>query len=232
MTDFETKETATTQADLKRFRTWGTVAGFGIGFLGYGLGWPMWLVFVLFFGVPFASLIIWLVTGSEAVRRYRFLFVVYGLAAVPAVYEMWVTKTVSEPVTEFLNIETGPGEADLLFQYDFPRYLGELYPDRSVSLFARGFQMQMCVGYRREGRRVPICERLGEVSLEQARRYLKAAVDTGTRSEENVLYHYVLFLSNTGASEEEVNAAFAEWRWNYPYSQRPDPRRRVGTAVD
>ena len=232
MTKPDTSAIANAEPRFNPYRMWGTVAGLATAIYGYIQYWPMWQVLVLGFGVPFVSLVVWIATSPGTIRRYRFLLLVYGLAVPFAAYELWATKKLAEPVTEFLNIKAGPGDADVLFQYDFPRFLAELYPERSETLFARGLQVQMCVGFRGEGKRIPICERLETVSLQEAQRHFKAAIDTGNRTVENVLYHYAMFLNETGASEKEVAAALAEWKRHYPFSKRFDPRTASRAIAD
>jgi len=212
-------------ATVTPLQAWGTIVGVAIGIVGYGLGWPMWLILSFSLSVPFVSLVVWLLTGTEVVRRYRFLFVVYGLVAVPSFYELWVTRKVAEPIVEFLNLQPAPGEASIYVQYDLPRYLTELYPTRVESLYARGYQIQMCMLLGEDQRQeLPICLQLGKLKKEDVGRFFKAAVDTGNRGDEKVLYNYAIFLFDNDAPTEEINAAVKNWRWNFPFSRRPDPR--------
>ncbi len=203
---------------------WTSVGGAVLGSLGFVLGWDGWLVLILFAAGPSGWLGHWMFTGPDWIRRYRFLFVIYGLAILPAVYELWITQKIPESVTENLDVKVGPGEGDLFFEYDFPGELSAVFPERTESSFARGVQVHLCLNRIRQGQRIPVCEQLGEVSEEEARRLFEKALATGARSNEELLFHYATFLFESGASEQDVAAAFAEWKRHHPFSPRRDPR--------
>ena len=216
---------------LTPLQAWGTIAGFSLGTVGYALGWPMWMIFTFSLGIPVGSLVVWMLTGPEILRRYRFLFVVYGLVAVPACYELWVTRVVGEPFAEFLNIQPGPGEANVFLQYDLPGQLSELYPTRVESFYARAAQIKMCLGISDEQRnQLPVCQQLGQLQKADIGRFFRAAVDTGNHGIENVLYDYAVFLVADGAPAKDVEAAVKKWRFNFPFSTRVDPRLTAATS--
>lgn len=218
-----------TAAQFRMVRTWGSLAGLLLAAVTYLRAWPFWQVLVLCLAVPSASLITWLLTGPEPVRRYRFLVVIYGLTLIFAVYEIWLTRSVSESVTDWMEIESGPGEASLYYHYEFPEMLNEVYPGRSATLLAQSFKMQFCVEQSDAGLRIPACERLENVSLEETRRLLEAAMATGNRGDEILLYHHAVFLASKNAPDPEVDAAIRHWKRHYPFSQRPDPRQLRGS---
>ena len=212
------------QLQLSPLQTYGTIATVIVAVIGFGVGWPMWILLLTVLTVPLGSLFVWMATGPDWIRRYRFLMVVYGLVALPAIYEVWVTKKMDGPMAELLNINPGPGEADLFLQNDFPAYIRKLYPERAEAHYAQATQILMCVATKRQGLKVPICDRIGDLSWEVVGKHLEAAVKTGSVDEEGVLYDYAIYLVSNDKPKEQVDEAIRNWRWHFPFSKRPDPR--------
>jgi hypothetical protein len=99
----------------------------------------------------------------------------------------------------------------------------ELYPDRTSSFYFRAMQAYLCS--REPHRRKPQCRRASRDRGEQMRALLAQAVSARNRSNEKVIYNYVLVLVGLGAPQEEIDAAIRTWHLDHPYSRLPDPRR-------
>jgi hypothetical protein len=61
-------------------------------------------------------------------------------------------------------------------------------------------------------------------NLPEARERFEAALATGERTNEDLLYYYAVTLVKMEADPEEIEKAVTAWRFNFPYSDRPDPR--------
>ena len=92
----------------------------------------------------------------------------------------------------------------------YPYVMLELYPDSTRNLYTRGMQSYL-------NRDFPA-----------ARNWFEKALEPGIKTDENLLYYYAVVLVHLNANGDEIDAAIAQWRRNFPHSSRPDPRTVVG----
>jgi len=146
-----------------------------------------------------------------ALRAFRFLLIVYGIAAVAAGWE-FVHR--DELVDLYLDPERSFADA-----------VGELYPDNPGVHQLRTRQLMLCASLWRSRREMPPgCRQFGGKNiLEEARRHFERGRQHGKHIED-LYYDYVQFLRGTGAPQAEIDQAYAEWREKFPLSKRPDPR--------
>jgi hypothetical protein len=202
------------------------VAGFSAGSVAYTVGRPGWEVLLIFAMAPL------LISGwmlfSGRWRRYRFL--VY--AALPALVvggiEAWQDTRLPESLAESLDLPESPGEPDLFFEHNehnLPGVLMELYPTRPETLFIQGFQLKLCYDDLVSQRTPPdICRQFGDVDLQRIRGYFETALAQQAKHDENLYYHYVEILIRLREPQAAIDAASAEWRRQFPFSHRRDPR--------
>lgn len=60
--------------------------------------------------------------------------------------------------------------------------------------------------------------------LKAARAHFEAALATGEKTNEDLFYYYAVTLVRMRARPEEIDAAVKAWRFNFPYSDRSDPK--------
>jgi len=199
-----------------------------LAFCGYVTGWPAWSTLLLLSAVPAVSFCVWMWTGR--LRRYRFLFAIYGIAALAAGYEAWLYRAIPESVAESIDLPAGPGEPDLFLEGNLVGVMVDLYPHRAESLFVRGFQVKLCNDGNDAHRHDSICEQFRDSDLATVRKYFEQALALGTKTDENLYYHYVEILIRQDAPQDEIDAAAAEWKRLFPLSERIDPREAFARA--
>ncbi|MGE3314379.1 MAG: hypothetical protein AB7O26_04625 [Planctomycetaceae bacterium] len=64
----------------------------------------------------------------------------------------------------------------------------------------------------------------GQNELSRARHHFEKALATRVKTDENLFWHYAYVLVQLEADPKEIDAAIAKWRYNFPESERPDPR--------
>ena len=67
--------------------------------------------------------------------------------------------------------------------------------------------------------------------LRRAREKFEAALATGNKTNEALLYYYAVTLVRMKADPAEIESAITAWRFNFPYSSRPNPRSTVETSA-
>ena len=199
-----------------------------VGGYGYVRGWPMWSVLLFCLAAPCAYGLHRLFAGR--LRRYRFLFFIYVAAGSIGVYEAWHYQNISSDIVESLDLPTGAGEPDLFLETELPQVLYDLFPERAEALLARGFQMKLCAMERAQGRMPSVCAAFQDVDIADIRSVFESALATGSKTDENLQYHYVEVLIRQQAPKAEIDAAVANWRRLFPYSERPDPRDAFGNS--
>ena len=144
----------------------------------------------------------------EWLRRYRFLMLVYGLALLAGFCEFRDRRN-DRPPDE-------PAET-----------MARLYPESSdiQYILARGFEKQGAEALR-DGR-IPE----SRAAFAEARRRFERALGTGVKTEEKLFYHYALTLVFLDADPDEIAQSVAAWRYNFPDSQRPDPREPAAATA-
>jgi tetratricopeptide (TPR) repeat protein len=138
-------------------------------------------------------------------RSLRSLAIIYGIALVVACWE-------------YTQVQHGDPQPDPL-RRDLDRVerlsdvYGKLYPRRRSPAYYQGFE----AFHRRD--------------YAKAREYFEQALAADDK-DENLLYEYAETLVRLEESPEVVNRAVAAWRWNFPFSQFPDPRDEQPGLVD
>jgi hypothetical protein len=199
-----------------------------LSFCAYVTGWPLWSPWLLLAAVPALCCAAWIWTGR--LRRYRLLFVIYGLAVLTGTYEAWQYRTIPVSVTEAIDLPPGAGEPDLFLDGDLPSVLFDLYPDRSEFLFVRGFQIKLCGEHQDSPRPYRVCDQFPSTDLATVREYFERALACGNKTDENLYYHYVEVLMRQAAPQDEIDAAAEQWRRLFPFSDRRDPRDVFASA--
>jgi len=138
-----------------------------------------------------------------ASRKYRFLVIAYGLAAVAAIWEIGgdIHNDDDAPTPELLR------EARQ-YTMDYSKVLKNLYPESHRANYYRG----VTALYDNPPR------------LEEAFEHFQTAIDTGIKSDEQLSYHYAVTLVLLDKDSEAIEEAVHQWRWNFPRSTSPDPR--------
>ncbi|MGE3316390.1 MAG: hypothetical protein AB7O26_14840 [Planctomycetaceae bacterium] len=145
-------------------------------------------------------------------RRYRLLLIVIALVAISLHDEL--TSKKSEPAAK---APAAPGAPASNFGYGSRRandddeqlkdVLTELYPDSTDTLLNQG------------------AEAMIRDDDDKARASFQRAIDSGVKSNEDLLYLYAMFLIRENASKAEIDAAVERWHYNFPFSRLPDPRK-------
>ncbi len=60
--------------------------------------------------------------------------------------------------------------------------------------------------------------------LTRARHHFEKALSTRVKTDENLFWHYAYVLVRLNADKKEIDAAIEKWKYNFPESERPDPR--------
>lgn len=107
-----------------------------------------------------------------------------------------------------------PETADSPSQDQLPYVMRELYPESSRILYVEAMNHVL------------------NGNLPAARQRFEAALATGERTNEDLLYYYAVTLVKMEADPEEVDKAVAAWRFNFPYSSRPDPRSPLAAEME
>lgn len=148
-------------------------------------------------------------------REYRFLAVIYSLAAVAGFFEITGLDTKYEPGLAqpewFLDPECNLSDV-----------AAELYPDRVGTKYYRGYQAAMC--YFEGPYKSPVCNQFRRGDLTEVCALMEQALATGDKSNEQLFYYYAGLLLRTDASPEKISEAIRAWRVNFPKSGLPDPR--------
>jgi hypothetical protein len=106
-------------------------------------------------------------------------------------------------------------------------------PDRDDSPSNRQLPYVMRELYP-ESSRILYVEAMTDVlngNLPEARARFEAALATGERTNEDLLYYYAVTLVKMDADPEEIEKAVAAWRFNFPFSSRPHPRSPEAAAA-
>ena len=197
-----------------------------LGAAFYLSGSPAWIVTLALVVVPCIAWVASRLTGTDLLRRYRFLLYVVVLALLCGGFEAWQHRKIPKSLLKPLDIAVGPGEPDLFLDYDLPGVLTGIYPERSEALFMRGFQLKMCYEDRVQNRTTPaVCRPFQTVDLPQIREYFERAIAQHPKTDENLYYYYVEVLMRSRATQSEIDAATQQWQHLFPRSPRPDPRK-------
>lgn len=148
-------------------------------------------------------------------REYRFLAVILALSLPLGLYES---------IRGDLPTSNAEVRREWLFdtRVDLASTLVELYPNRSLGHFFRGYQASMCwdTGFDHE-----VCQQFANKDPRDIRIALEEAIRHGATNEEELLHFYAFVLVQLGESPEIIDDAVRRWRTNYPYSTKPDPRQ-------
>ncbi len=93
-----------------------------------------------------------------------------------------------------------------------PYVMRDLYPTSARILYTEGVALVI------------------EGNLLAARRKFEEALATGDRTNEDLLYNYAITLVSLQADSKDIDAAIASWRYNFPFSDREDPRTAVASS--
>jgi len=189
----------------------------------------MWLLLLVLLVVPSGSGMVWMWSGRF--RRYRYLFAICVIVAIAGGFEAWQYRAIPKSFTASLNLPMGPGEPDMFLESDLTGVMFELYPDRSESLFLRGFQIKLCNDQHDSYRRYAVCEQYGDSDLATVRSCFEQALLLKAKSDENLYYHYVEILIRQGAAQDEIDEATLNWKRLFPLSDRIDPRVAFSRAA-
>jgi len=139
---------------------------------------------------------------SQIVRSHRLLVWLYVPAILVAVWE----KTGDiHPDSQSTDRDSALAAYAYLIEYEY--LFQELYPDHPRSGLYRGLDALH-----------------GRGSPEEARRCFEAAIATGVKTDEGLLYNYAKTLILLDENPAQVDAAVANWKANFPTSKIPDPR--------
>jgi hypothetical protein len=150
----------------------------------------------------------------QKLRAFRFLIVVYGLAAAVA---SWEFAHRGRAVNLYLDPHA-----------NFADTLHELYPQRGEAHYEKAIQATLCLQSLSLRQPVPgPCRQFdGQDLRREIRREFEQALDTRIKTREGLYYHYLQILVGSQAPPNEIDAAYQAWRRNFPLSQLPDPRAR------
>jgi hypothetical protein len=93
------------------------------------------------------------------------------------------------------------------YTFEYAKVHEEIYPERPRSESYKG-----------------LAALLSEKNPQKAREHFEAALATGFKSDEQLLYYYARTLVLLKEDPKKINAAVRNWRVNYPRSAYPDPR--------
>jgi len=114
----------------------------------------------------------------------------------------------SEEVGELLDPYQSPElENDFKSKQRTAEVLGHLYPEGDEVL------RMIAISAAKRG------------DLKTAREYFEQALATGVKTDEDNFYLYIQVLVEMGAPQSEIDAAVKKWRYNFPFSNRPDPTK-------
>jgi hypothetical protein len=141
----------------------------------------------------------------QLLRRYRFLLLIYSAAALVAWHEVRNKFQRAGP--------TPPAVADVLCDLDPASHMGNFF--KGLEAFET-YQALLGRGS------------IGEAHhyAEQARGYFERALASSYNDieDEQLVYYYALTLIELGAPEAQIERIVNTWRYNFPYTQNPDPR--------
>ena len=215
--------TGLTGKPSRAFKGIGVGVGVAISIYGYIAAWPAWGELLALLAVPSAAFTAWMYTGR--LKRYRFLFGIYAVVSLLAVYEAWQYKHIPESFAESIDLPRGPGKPNLNFDYDLPDVMLELFPDYPDTLFLGGIQSQLCSIADQFNRQHPFCQKYDDSEIKTTRDWFETALAKKPKMNQDLYYHYVEILVKSGAPQSEINAAVEEWKRMFPLSERPDPGR-------
>lgn len=78
-----------------------------------------------------------------------------------------------------------------------------------------------------EGEELPraaAMDRVKQGDLVNAKKYFEQALSKGVKTNEDNFYLYAVTLVYLNAPQEEIDRAVENWRFHFPFSNRPDPR--------
>lgn len=188
---------------------------------GYPAGWPAWQL-LLCFSLPLvAAVTVWVWSGR--LRRFRMLYVVFLALLISGGWERWSGGHVSLLWSERLQLPRVPGEPNLYFEYDLPGVESRLFPGLAEVLLLQAVQLNYCGSGVPAFSGHPVCLQYPAVDARAVRAALERALRQQPKTNEDIYYSYVEVLRGTGGSVAEVEAARAEWRRLFPFSDRPAP---------
>jgi tetratricopeptide (TPR) repeat protein len=144
----------------------------------------------------------------NTIRQSRFLVWVYAPALAIAGWEIAAVHQAnpgSDRNAALVNLGYSLAKQQLLEEQ--MQLFEELYPDRPQTGTYRGTDALLVAG-----------------SLEEARRQFEAALATGVKTDERLLYYYACTLVLEQEDPEKIDAAIANWRKNFPRTVYRDPR--------
>lgn len=136
----------------------------------------------------------------ERLRQYRFLAIVCGLAILAGAWEF--VKNRDKSSTESPMKSGAPQVPDVPPDH---KVFGEVFPQTPNAEFDRGMELYAAKDYPR------------------ALAHFRTALATGVKTHEDLLWYNVLTLLRLKADEAEIDAAVANWRLNFPHSDKQDP---------
>lgn len=145
----------------------------------------------------------------QKLRPFKFLFVVYGLASAVAIWEI---SHQDDAVDLFLSAKP-----------NFTNTVCELYPFRAEPMYLKAIQAGLCAQSRDPF--PTVCRQFNRRRIRQdVEDYFQKGLKTGVKNVERMYYDYVQFLVVSGGTNSEIDAAWEQWRTNFPLSDLPDPR--------
>jgi len=93
------------------------------------------------------------------------------------------------------------------YSFGYAKLHEEIYPERPRSEAYKG-----------------LAALLNDKNPQKAREHFEAALATGFKADEQLLYYYAQTLVLLKEDPEKINAAVRNWKVNYPRSTLPDPR--------
>ncbi len=96
----------------------------------------------------------------------------------------------------------------------YPYVMRELYPQSARILYTEAVSLVI------------------DGNLSAARKKFEAALATGDKTIEDLLYYYAVTLVRMNADPQEIDEAVANWRFNFPFSSRTDPRAALERESD
>ena len=223
MSHDRTSKKSSSRPRISRF--WKFAAGIAALLFGwaYITGRPFWVLFLFAASIPAAAFVNWMFTGR--LRRYRFLFGLYGTLALFGAYEAWECGRIPEPVAKYTELPKAPGEPNLYFEYDLPAVEAALFPDHPETLLMEAIQLNYCTTEGLPFHLHPFCQKYGKADRLRIRKVLEAALALHPKTNEDLYYSYIDVLRGTDASQEEVEAAIQQWKRLFPFSTRPAPSK-------
>jgi len=188
---------------------------------GYPSGWSVWQLLLCVCLPPLAALTVWVWSGR--LRRFRMLYAVFLALLISGGWEQWSAGRVSVQWSERLQLPRVPGEPNLYFEYDLPGVESRLFPGLAEVLLLQAVQLNYCGSGVPAFSAHPICLRYPGADARAVRGVLERALLQEPKTNEDIYYSYVEVLRGTGGSAAEIEAARAEWRRLFPFSERPEP---------